>query len=321
MNKLMDRSMKTTARVVLLLHCILVCISVQAADTVSTSEALERFGFDVKTTEVRVEEVGAGLYVLFGAGGNILVSIGDQGVLIVDDQVPGMVPKIRLAIQELGGGEIDFVINTHWHFDHAGGNPLMAEDGSWIVSQANSRQMLTEGQLMNMVELVIDQPAYSHEGLPVITFEDRMQFHFNEEEIDLLHFGPAHTTGDTAVVFRGLNVVHMGDVYNSRYPFIDADNGGDLDGVIRFCEAILREIDEKTVVIPGHGSVGTYQDFEEYISMLKTIRARIATLIADGASLEEVIAAKPSAEWDEEKGSPVRLLDRAFKSMTRNPQP
>ncbi len=301
--------------------CILFCISTQAADTVSSAEALEKWGFDVKTAKIKVEEVAPGRHVLFGAGGNILVSIGDQGVLIVDDQIPAMAPKIKSAIQDLGGSDIDFVINTHWHWDHADGNPVFAEEGSWIVSQANSRKMLTGNQVINLVGTKVSQPAYAPEALPVITFDDRMQFHFNGETIDLLHFGPAHTTGDTAVVFRGKNVVHMGDVYNSGYPFIDADNGGDLDGVIRFCEAVLNEIDGETVVIPGHGSVGTYQDFKGYVSMLKTIRERMAVLISEGAGLDEVIAAKPTAEWDEARGNPARLLDRAFKSMTRNDHP
>ena len=296
---------------------MLVCISAQAQDVVKSTEVFERFGLDIKTTEIEAKEVAPGLHVLFGAGGNVLVSIGDQGVLIVDDQIPAMIPKIRLAIRGLGGGDIDFVINTHWHFDHADGNPLLAEEGSWIVSQVKSRQMLTGSQLINLVGFIVDQPATSSEGLPVITFEDRLQFHFNGEEIDLLYFGPAHTTGDTAVLFRGQNVVHMGDVYNGRYPFVDADNGGELDGLIRFCEAVLEEINKNTVVIPGHGSVGTYQDLEEYVSMLKLIRGRIAALIAKGATLDEVIAAKPSAEWDAEKGNPLQFLDRSFKSLTR----
>ena len=297
--------------------CMLVCISAQAQDVVKSTEAFERFGLDIKTTEIEAKEVAPGLHVLFGAGGNVLVSIGEQGVLIVDDQIPAMIPKIRSAIRGLGGGDIDFVINTHWHFDHADGNPLLAEEGSWIVSQVNSRQMLTGSQLINLVGFIVDQPATSSAGLPVITFEDRLQFHFNGEEIDLLHFGPAHTPGDTAVLFRGQNVVHMGDVYHGRYPFVDADNGGELDGLIRFCEAVLEEINENTVVIPGHGSVGTYQDLEEYVSMLKIIRGRIAALIAKGATLDEVIAAKPSAEWDAEKGNPLQFLDRSFKSLTR----
>jgi cyclase len=301
------------------LFCLLMIlgVSAQAQQTVSSRDAFEAFGFDVDNLEIRIEAVAPGLHVIFGAGGNILASIGEQGVLIVDDQVPELIPQIQASIHELGGGDIDFVINTHWHFDHADGNHILGKEGSWIISQANSREMLKDRHLINLVFLIVDQPAYPHEAMPVITFEDRMQLHFNGEQIDLLHFGPAHTTGDTAVLFRGSNVVHMGDVYNSRYPFIDADNGGDFDGAIRFCEQVLAEIDEETVVIPGHGSVGSYQDFAGYVSMLKTIRERMVALIAQGATLEEVIAAKPTAEWDEARGNPAGLIDRAYTSLTK----
>lgn len=270
-------------------------------------------------TEITAEKVGENLWVLFGRGGNILASIGEQGVLIVDDQFPELVTANRAKIRELGGGDIDFVVNTHWHFDHADGNKVLGPEGSWIFAQANSRRMMTKDNVINtVVRPPIEQPGYPPDALPVATFNERMQLHFNGEPIDLLHFGPAHTTGDTAVVFRGHNVVHMGDVYNnSGYPFIDADNGGELDGIIRFCEAVLEEIDEDTVVVPGHGPVATYADMAAYVTMLKEIRAVMAALIEEGASLEEIVAAKPTAKWDESKGDPTRLLDRAFASMTR----
>ena len=204
-------------------------------------------------TEITVEKVGEGLYVLFGRGGNILASIGEQGVLIVDDQFPDLVTANRAKIRELGGGDIDFVVNTHWHFDHADGNKVLGPEGSWIVAQANSRRMMANDNVINtVVRAPIEQPAYPADALPVATFDERMQLHFNGERIDLLHFGPAHTTGDAAVVFRGRNVVHMGDVYNnSGYPFIDADNGGELDGMIRFCEAVLEEIGTPAASQPG----------------------------------------------------------------------
>ena len=270
-------------------------------------------------TEITAEKVGENLWVLFGRGGNILASIGEQGVLIVDDQFPELVTANRAKLRELGGGDIDFVVNTHWHFDHADGNKVLGPEGSWIVAQANSRRMMTKDNVINTVlRPPIEQPAYPPDALPVATFDERMQLHFNGEPIDLLHFGPAHTTGDTAVVFRGHNVVHMGDVYNnSGYPFIDADNGGELDGIIRFCEAVLEEIDEDTVVVPGHGPVATYADMADYVAMLKEIRAVMVALIEQGASLEEIVAAQPTAKWDDSKGDPTRLLDRAFASMTR----
>ncbi len=298
--------------------CVLVGVTTQAQDTITGVEAFEILGVDFKTIEIRAETVAPGFHVLFGAGGNVAVSIGDQGVLIVDDQFPAMVPKIMAAVQELGGGDIDFVINTHWHFDHADGNPLFGAGGAWIVSQYNSRQMMTVNLIVNVVQALIDQPAYPPEGLPVITFDDRMKFHINGEEIDLLHFGPAHTTGDAAVVFRGHNVVHMGDVYvTDGYPLIDTDNGGGIDGMISMCESVLDEIDEDTVVIPGHGPLANYADFVEYVAMLRTVRERIAALVSSGATLEEVIAAGPTAEWDAVWGDPLALIDRAYASLAR----
>ncbi len=308
--------MRAIRRATEVLACMLIGLAAHAQDAITIDEFYR--GIDFETIEIRTETVSRGLHVLFGTGGNVVASIGDQGVLIVDDQFPAMVPKIRRAIRELGGREVDFVVNTHWHFDHTFGNPLLGEGGGWIVSQANSRQMMTETQIVNTVSRRLEQPAVPPAGLPVITYGDRMQFHFNGEQIDLLHFGPAHSTGDAAVVFRGQNVVHMGDVYNnSGYPFIDADNGGDLDGMINFCESVLDEIDEDTVVVPGHGPVAGYTDLLNYVSMLKTIRERISALIADGATLADVIAAKPTAEWDAAKGDPIRLLDRAYASLTR----
>ena len=293
-------------------------VTALAQDPMTFDERMTAQGVDITAVEIKIETVAPGLHVLFGEGGNVAVSIGDQGVLVVDDQFPAMVPKIKAAIRELGGGEADFVVNTHWHGDHTHGNPIFGEGGSWIVSHANSRRMMIDSQLINLVSDLVEQPASPPEGLPVITYDDRMQFHFNGEQIDLLHFGPAHTTGDAAVMFRGHDVVHMGDVFNNGgYPFIDADNGGDLDGMILFCEAVLKEIGEDTVVIPGHGPVVKYTDLEDYVSMLKIIRERIAALIADGATLAEVIAANPTAEWDAVKGDPTRLLDRAFASLTR----
>jgi len=298
--------------------CVLVGASAQAQDTITGVKAFEILGVDFDTIEIRAETVAPGFHVLFGAGGNVAVSIGDQGVLIVDDQFPRMVPRIKAAIRKLGGGDVDFVINTHWHFDHADGNPLFGKGGAWIVSQSNSRQMMTKDQLVNVVEAVIKQPAYPAKGLPIITFDDRMQFHFNGEKIDLLHFGPAHTAGDAAVVFRGHNAIHMGDVYvTDGYPLIDSDNGGGIDGMIQMCEAVLKEIREDTVVIPGHGPLATYADLAEYTTMLKKIRERIAALVADGATLNEVVAAKPTAEWDAIWGDPTALIDLSFTSLTR----
>src|SRR5690606_7716154 len=154
---------------------------------------------------------------------------------------------------------------------------------------------------------------------PVITFADGMMFHFNGEPIELLHFGPAHTTGDTAVIFRGHNVVHMGDVFNNAgYPFIDADNGGRLTGMIEFCRRVLERIDRRTVVVPVHGPLATYADLVAYVEMLSAVRDRIAGLIASGASFEQVVAARPTEPFDARYGNPASFVDRAYASLVRD---
>jgi glyoxylase-like metal-dependent hydrolase (beta-lactamase superfamily II) len=272
----------------------------------------------LRTTPITTQQLAEGFHVLFGVGGNILVSIGANGVLIVDTQFPQMVPKYKATIGELGGGAIAFAINTHWHFDHADGNQVLGPEGTWLVAHENSRQMLTKANVINLVTQRRDQPAYAETALPVLTYDDTMRFSFNGERIDLMHFGPAHTTGDTAVIFRGHRTVHLGDVFNNAgYPFIDADNGGSLSGIIEFCSQVLEEIDETYTVVPGHGPVTDARALADYVAMLTTIRDRMSALIASGATLEQVVAAQPTSEWDERKGSPAGFLDRSYLSLTR----
>jgi cyclase len=274
--------------------------------------------------EIRTEKVGENLYVLFGLGGNIAVSVGTDGVLAVDTQFPELVPRYLAAIRDVGGQDIDFAINTHWHYDHADGNLVLGPTGTWIVAQANSRAMLLKDNVINTVTRpAFPQRAYPAPALPVATFTDRMQLHFNGEDIDLMHFGPAHTTGDAAVIFRKHNAVHLGDVFNNAgYPFIDTDNGGDLDGTIAFCEGVLKELTPGAVVIPGHGPVTDYADLEAYVAMLKGVRAKLSALIESGATLEQALAAKPTAEWDARYGEPTRMINRGYAALQRqNPAP
>jgi len=296
---------------------LLLSLPTQAHEYMTLDELTEAFGMDLANAQIRTQTVAPGIHVLFGVGGNVVASIGDHGVLMVDSQFPQMIPRISAAIGELGGEGIDFTINTHWHFDHADGNPALGRDGSWIVSQVNSRRMMGGKHAIDMVSVAYEQPPYPDEAMPVITYTDHMQFHFNGETVDLFHFGPAHTTGDTAVYFRDSNVVHMGDVFNAGYPFIDAGNGGDLDGMIRFCKKVRSQLNDNSIVVPGHGPVLGYADMENYIDMLETVRDRISAMIHDGRSLEEVIAAAPTAEFDEKYGNPAQLIDRAYMSLSR----
>jgi len=286
-------------------------------EPMNLDELMAAFGWDFNSAEIRTEKVTEGLYVLFGIGGNVGVSVGPQGVLIVDDQFPQMIPKIGDAIRGVGGGGVDFAVNTHWHFDHAEGNLALGPGGTWLVSQANSRAKMLDYHVIHLVAMHYAQQAYPQSALPVITFDDTMQFHFNGQQIDLLHFCPAHTTGDTAVVFRGANAVHLGDVFNRGYPFIDADNGGDLSGMIAFCEAVLAVIDRDTTVIPGHGEIADYAGLQHYISMLREMRDKIGGMVRSGKSLAQVIAATPTAEYDAEFGDPANFVDRAYHSLKR----
>ncbi|MFT5260942.1 MAG: cyclase [Candidatus Azotimanducaceae bacterium] len=288
-------------------------------ETLPLEGLMTAFGWDLAKAEITTEKIGDNLHVLFGLGGNIAVSTGKDGVLIVDDQFPQLMPQIKSAINEIKGvdGKVDFAINTHWHFDHAEGNLVLGPEGTWVVAHKNSREMMKQDHVINLVLASYEQKAYPEEAWPNITFDDDMSFHLNGETVDLYHFGPAHTTGDTAIVFRGTNAVHLGDVYNnSGYPFIDAGNGGTLDGVIKFCSETLKVIDKDTIVIPGHGPIADYAALERYVAMLMTIRGRMIKLINAGASLDDVYKAKVSKDWDKVRGDNTGFINRAYMSLT-----
>ncbi|MCY3620252.1 MAG: MBL fold metallo-hydrolase [Gammaproteobacteria bacterium] len=294
----------------------------EEAEELTLSELMARFNWDFDATEIITEEVGEGLYVLFGVGGNIAASVGEQGVLIVDNMFPEMIPKVEAAIKAVGGDGIDFAVNTHWHFDHAEGNLAVGPAGTWIVAHEQSAQMMASSNPINLVITTYRQQAYPPDARPVITYEDRMRFHFNGAPIDLIHAGPAHTAGDTAVIFREHNAVHFGDVFNNAgYPFIDVDSGGGVNGMIRFCETILGEIGDDGIVIPGHGPVTDAAALKAYIDMLKSVRERVLAMMEEGKSLVEIVAARPTADFDETYGPEMNSLgfvDRVYTSLKRD---
>jgi glyoxylase-like metal-dependent hydrolase (beta-lactamase superfamily II) len=285
-------------------------------EPLSMDELVTAFGMDFEQ-DVTTTRLDDGFYVIFGMGGNVLVSSGPDGVLMIDDQFPEMVPKLKQAMGLMGDDTVDFVVNTHWHFDHADGNLVLGQQGTWLVSHANSRKMMQADHLIDMVSLSHIQKAYPPHALPDITFNDSMQFHFNGERIELKFYGPAHTTGDTATIFRGHNTVHMGDVFNGGYPFIDAGNGGSLDGIIKFCEGVLAEINKDTTVVPGHGPISDHAGLVGYIEMLKTVQRDMLAMIRDGKTLEEIQAAGITKRWDEQRGDSTGFVDRAYTSLTR----
>ena len=283
----------------------------------STDEAVVALLGSPDETEIRIQKITENLYLFFGLGGNIAVSIGDDGVLIVDDQIPSLIPKIKDAIKEIGGGDLVYTINTHWHFDHAEGNLALDPNITKIISQSNARDYMAKGGLIDMVANRINQEPYPDYALPVITYENGMTLYFNNEEIEIIHFGPAHTSGDSAVIFHNQNAVHYGDVFVTEgYPFIDVSSGGSIDGIINFLSKSLTKLKPGAIILPGHGEIATIQDVEDTIIMLKTVRERILKMINEGKSLQEVIDAKPTKDFDEKYPDWLgNFVNRAYTSL------
>ena len=283
----------------------------------STDEAVVALLGSPDETEIRIQKITENLYLFFGLGGNIAVSIGDDGVLIVDDQIPSLIPKIKDAIKEIGGGDLVYTINTHWHFDHAEGNLALDPKITKIISQSNAREYMAKGGLIDMVANRINQEPYPDYALPVITYENGMTLYFNNEEIEIVHFGPAHTSGDSAVIFHNQNAVHYGDVFVTEgYPFIDVSSGGSIDGIINFLSKSLTKLKPGAIILPGHGEIATIQDVEDTIIMLKTVRERILKMIDEGKSLQEVIDAKPTKDFDEKYPDWLgNFVNRAYTSL------
>jgi cyclase len=251
--------------------------------------------------QIKTSQVAANVYMLEGEGGNIGVSIGDDGVFLIDDQFAPLTPKILAAVKALSDKPIRFVLNTHWHFDHTGGNENLGKAGVTIVAHDNVyKRMSAEG----VIELLkVKLPPSSKEGLPVITFNDTVTFHINGDEVTSYHVPPAHTDGDSFVRFKTANVVHTGDVFAAyRYPFIDVENGGSVKGIVKALDKLIPTLDENTKVIPGHGPLSGKKDVIAYRNMIAKVGTRVEALVKSGKSLEQVVAAKPTREFDEAWG-------------------
>lgn len=253
--------------------------------------------------EVKIEtvEVAGSVSMLVGQGGNIGVSTGEDGVFMIDDQFAPLTGKIQAAVAELSDQPIRFLINTHWHYDHTGGNENLGKAGAVIVAHDGVRRRMEAGGLIEFFNNRI--PPAPKAALPVITFADSVTFHLNGDEIHVFHVPPAHTDGDSIIHFKKANVVHMGDLFfNGLYPFIDGSSGGSVDGVIAAAEKVHAMIDDETKIIPGHGPLAGRAELAAYIEMLKDVRARVGALVDSGKSRDEAIAAKPTAAWDDPWG-------------------
>jgi cyclase len=246
---------------------------------------------------ITTENVAGGVYVLFGQGGNIGVSAGEDGLFVIDDQFAPLTPKIQAALAELHPEPARFVLNTHWHFDHTGGNENFGNAGAVIIAHDNVRARMSVPQMMEFFERAV--PASPPGALPVVTFNDSASFHMNGDEIRAIHVARAHTDGDVIVHFRKANVLHAGDTFfNGRYPFIDLDSGGSIAGLLGAIDAMLALADAETRIIPGHGPVSGRADLEAYRKMLVETTTRVRTLRAEGKTADEVVASVPNADYD-----------------------
>lgn len=269
---------------------------------------------DFSNVQIQTVPVTGNLSMLVGQGGNIGLTLGDDGALIIDTQFAPLSEKIKAAVRAAGGGDVEYVINTHWHGDHTGGNANFAGAGATIVAHDNVKVRLEAGQG--------DTPPAPAAALPVVTFPQRITMHWNGVTMNLIHVAPAHTDGDTVVHFTELNAFHMGDTFfNGVYPFVDVASAGSFDGIIAAGEMVLSRSNDATRIIPGHGPLASADDLREWLGVLREIRSRIKSMIDRGMSEDEVVAANPTSEWDAAMGggfmNPENFTRLSYQSLSR----
>lgn len=261
---------------------------------------------DAKIEPIKITDQ---IYMLTGKGGNLGVFIGQDGTFLIDDKFAPLTEKVIAAIESVGGNLPKFLINTHYHGDHTGGNENFGKQGTLIFSHDNVRDRLANGFFIR--EFNMKAPAMSADGLPVVTFSEDISFHLNGDTVHTIHVPQSHTDGDAIIHFSSANVIHAGDIiFSGFYPFIDVSHGGSIKGMIEGVKLILSLSDEKTKIIPGHGPLTNKTELFNYLTMLETAYDRLRKLKADGKTAEEAIATDPLADLEEEWGDGIFTGDK-----------
>lgn len=274
---------------------------------------------DFSKVEIIPEKITENIYMLKGSGGNIGVCVGEKGVLMIDSQFAPLSDKIKTAIKALSDQPIHYLVNTHWHGDHTGGNENINTDEILLVAHDNVYERMSKDNLIKAFSRTV--PAAPKNARPEITFTDKMTLRFNGEAVMVFHVDNAHTDGDAMVYFANSNVLHMGDTYfNGRYPYIDLSSGGSVDGLLNAINTAIMIVDEDTKIIPGHGDLSNKKELLKYREVVLTVRDRVKTAIKNGKSLEAIKAAKLNADYDEAWGSGfidgARIVDIMYTSLT-----
>lgn len=260
-------------------------------------------GTDFSKVEIQTLKLNDTTYMLLGAGGNIGLSAGEDAVFLIDDQFAPLAPKIKAAVARITSKPVQFLLNTHFHYDHTGGNEAFGKDGALIVAHDNVRRRMSTEQLIALAGNTSRQAASPKVALPVVTVAGELSFHINGEEVHAFHAPRAHTDGDLIVHFRKGDIVHMGDIFfNGFYPFIDSSSGGTADGVVAAVDRVLALTSDKTRVIPGHGPLASKADLQAYRDMLASVTQRIKDLRLRGQTEAQIRAARPAAEFDAKFG-------------------
>jgi cyclase len=275
-------------------YAILVLCILFLLDNVPSSQA-QKF----KDVEIIVNQLdNNGTYMLFGKGGNIGLSVGEDGVLLIDSQFKQLTKKILSAINnKITDKSVKYLINTHWHQDHTGGNENFANNGAVVIAQENVRERLNTKQFVEFLNKTFE--ASPLKALPIITYNDSITFYFNEDKIDVYHLPNAHTDGDSIIYFNKKNIIQTGDIYvNGRYPFIDHSSGGTIDGLITGIEKIISTINNETKIIPGHGLLSNLGELQDYLIMLKDIRQQVLTMIDNGATFDDIMKSDITTKYN-----------------------